>query len=169
MTRRISAAGICLFAAALAPLLLFSPNHHSAADQAGSNSQKSAGPDLEPGLLEPVEDDMHEFMEYEFEPTFKRLKPAIAADQVEQPNWKTLKAESLILAEGGNLLMLRAPKENKDQWVEHSRKLRLYGGQLYRTAKAKDFKAAREHYSQMVKTCNACHTDFAQGEHQLAE
>jgi hypothetical protein len=148
--------------------MLFSPNHPSAADQAGSNARKSAGPDLEPGLLEPVEDDMHEFMEYQFEPTFKRLKPAMAADQADKPNWKTLKAESLILAEGGNLLMLRAPKDNRDQWVKYSQELRLHGGQLYRSAKAKDFKAAHEHYGLMLKTCNACHTDFAHGEHQLA-
>jgi hypothetical protein len=169
MTRRISAAGVCGLTAGLISLAMFSPTQPSAADKTGSNSEKPAGQDLEPGLLESVEPDMHEFMEYEFEPTFKRLKPAIAPDQAGQPNWKTLKAESLILAEGGNLLLLRAPKENTEKWQQHSKDLRLHGGRMYRTAKARDFKAARENYVLMVKTCNACHTDFAHGEHQLAE
>lgn len=115
----------------------------------------------------PVEADMHEFMEYLFQPTYKRLVTQMAAAPENNQGWKAIKADSLILAEGGNLLLFHAPKEEQADWIKHSVQVRDLGGQLYRAAKAKDFPAARQHYEAMVKSCNACHTQFAGGEHQL--
>ena len=116
---------------------------------------------------EPVESDMHEFMEYVFQPTFKRLKPALAAAPADNQGWKAIKADSLILAEGGNLLLIRQPKDDTADWVRHSVQVRDFGGQLYRAAKAKDYTAARKHYEAMVQNCNACHQQFAGGKHLL--
>ncbi len=115
----------------------------------------------------PVEPDMHEFMEYVFQPTFKRLKPVMATEPVNNQDWKTIKADSLILAEGGNLLLIRQPEADSAAWVNHSIQVRDFGGQLYRAAKAKDFKAARKSYESMIMNCNACHKQFAGGEHIL--
>ncbi|MFV0444166.1 MAG: hypothetical protein ACK5Q5_11410 [Planctomycetaceae bacterium] len=115
----------------------------------------------------PVEPDMHEFMEYVFQPTFKRLKPAMAAAPADNAGWKGIKADSLVLAESGNLLLDRQPEEEGADWVRHSASVRDLGGQLYRAAKAKDFATAKSHYEQMVKSCNACHEQFAGGEHIL--
>ncbi|HAH43371.1 MAG TPA: hypothetical protein DCM07_00690, partial [Planctomycetaceae bacterium] len=116
---------------------------------------------------EPVEPDMHEFMEYVFQPTYKRLKQAMASEPADRNAWKSIKADSLILAEGGNLLLLHKPEENRKAWDAHSIEVRKAGGQLYQAAKAKDFKAAQMHYQSMLKNCNACHQQFADGEHQL--
>lgn len=115
----------------------------------------------------PVEPDMHEFMEYVFQPTFKRLQPAMAAVPADNQGWKAIKAESLILAESGNLLLIRKPEEDVADWVKHSVQVRDFGGQLYRAAKAKDYPTARKHYEAMVRNCNACHEQFAGGEHIL--
>lgn len=117
---------------------------------------------------EPVETDMHEFMEYVFQPTFKRLKPVMASAPADNQAWKSIKADSLILAEAGNLLLIRQPKDDAADWVQHSTQVREFGGQLYRAAKAKDYTDARKHYVSMVKNCNACHQQFAGGEHILA-
>ena len=116
----------------------------------------------------PVEPDMHEFMEYVFQPSFKRLKPAMAAAPTDNAGWKTIKAESLTLAESGNLLLLRPSEEDATDWVKHSLLVRDFGGQLYRSAKAKDYPTARKHYETMLQHCNACHHQFAGGEHILA-
>ncbi|QDT26342.1 cytochrome c [Gimesia panareensis] len=115
----------------------------------------------------PVEPDMHEFMEYVFQPTYKRLKQAIAAEPDNRKVWKAIKSDALILAEGGNLLLLHDPQNDRSSWNEYSQDVRKEGGLLYKAAKSKDFKTARKHYVAMLKNCNACHQKFADGEHQL--
>ncbi len=115
----------------------------------------------------PVEPDMHEFMEYVFQPTFKQLKPAMAAEPENNQGWKTIKAGSLILAEGGNLLLIRQPEKNAADWTKHSTEVRDFGGKFYRAAQAKDFEKASQNYKSMVQSCNACHHQFAGGEHIL--
>ncbi len=128
--------------------------------------QAAAGP-ATPGAEAPVESDMHEFMEYMFQPTFNRLKPAMSAAPADRQAWKAIKADSLILAEAGNLLLSRQPGEDAADWVKHSVAVRDSGGALYKAAKARDFAAARPHYEAMVANCNACHRQFANGEHLL--
>jgi hypothetical protein len=117
----------------------------------------------------PVEDDMHEFMEYVFEPTYLRLKASMKDEPKDNNAWKAIKSDSLILAEGGNLLLIRLPddKEKAEVWREHSVSVRDFGGQLYRTAKKKDYEASVNHYLSMINRCNSCHDAFADGEHQL--
>ena len=122
-----------------------------------------------PTKLKPVEPDMHEFMEYVFQPTFRRLHAAMSAIPENNNGWKAIKADALILAEGGNLLLMRSPddKEQAATWNGHSVTVRDFGGQLYQAAKKKDFVGARKRYVAMVQSCNACHIDFAGGKHQL--
>lgn len=134
-------------------------NSSSSVQAEPANGKKDAG--------EPVEPDMHEFMEYVFQPTYKRLKQAMAAEPADRSAWKTIKADSLILAEGGNLLLLHDPEKKRKEWDAHSIEVRKAGGLLYKSAKAKDFKAAQLHYQSMLKNCNACHQQFAGGKHQL--
>jgi hypothetical protein len=130
----------------------------------------AAGADLPAtnhGKPEPVEKDMHEFMEYVFEPTYQRLKQSMAADSADNNRWKAIKSDALILAEGGNLLLVRTPAEDSKAWNEHSAAVRELGGKLYAAAKNKDVKAARSNYEALLVNCNRCHTQFAKGEHQL--
>jgi hypothetical protein len=116
----------------------------------------------------PVEPSMHEFMEYEFQPTYLRLKAQMAAQPADNQAWKAIKSDSLILAEGGNLLLSRLPEKDAQAWQELSVQVRSLGGELYKAAKKKDYKSAHEHYQAMLVKCNACHQQFAKGEHQLA-
>jgi hypothetical protein len=125
-----------------------------------------SAPPANPPKPTPVEKDMHEFMEYVFEPTYQRLKQSIARE----PNaagWKAIKSDALILAEGANLLLIRTPAEDGKAWDENSASVRDLGGKLYASAKKKDFKAARRDYETLLVNCNQCHTKFAKGEHQL--
>lgn len=128
----------------------------------------AAGADAAPATPEPVEKSMHEFMEYVFEPGYKRLKPLLAAEPKENAAWKGIKGDALTLAEAGNLLLLRTPKEDGAVWTETSAAVRKLGGELYQAAKKKDYKQARSQYEAMLIQCNACHDKYAKGEHQLA-
>ncbi|HEV7282227.1 MAG TPA: hypothetical protein VGN57_18635 [Pirellulaceae bacterium] len=127
----------------------------------------AAEPAAEAAQPEPVEADMHEFMEYQFQPVYLRLKQSLAKAPADRAGWKGVKSDSLILAEGGNLLLLRKPDADAADWDRYSVETRQHGGDLYRAAKASDYPAARKHYEAMLVSCNACHTQFADGKHQL--
>ncbi|MBX3442728.1 MAG: cytochrome c [Planctomyces sp.] len=128
---------------------------------------RAADPPATTGEAAPVESDMHEFMEYVFEPTYLRLKPKLAAETADNAAFKAIKSDSLILAEAGNLLLIRQPDEDQADWAKHSIGVRDAGGELYRAAKAKNFPASKQHFAAMIQHCNACHDQFAGGEHQL--
>lgn len=122
---------------------------------------------------EAVEADMHEFMEYVFEPGYKRLKAAMAAAPKDNSGWKAIKGDGLALAESANLLLFHRPESDKwtkqddIDWDGHASAVRDAGGRLYLAAKKKDFPAASTHYRTMLQKCNACHDQYAGGEHQL--
>ncbi len=114
-----------------------------------------------------VESDMHEFMEYYFQPTYKRLKAAMAEAPADRAGWKAVKADSLILAESGNLLVARAPDGDNGNWNKHSVQVRQFGGKLYAAAKKQDFETANASYRLMIEHCNACHKEYENGKHIL--
>jgi hypothetical protein len=115
----------------------------------------------------PVEDDMHEFMEYVFQPPYKRLKASIAVAEKDNATWKSIKSDALILAESGNLLLGRGPDGDEADWNKHSIASRDFGGQLYRAAKAKDTEKTMQTYKLMLESCNACHKQFSGGDPEL--
>jgi cytochrome c556 len=129
---------------------------------ARANAAKPAG-----ASPHPVDDDMHHFMEYVFEPNYKRLKAGMAETTKDKKTWKAIKGDSLTLAECANLLLMRVPDENVGEWRKRSVAVRAHGGELYQAAKKSDDAAARKAYFAMLNNCNACHKQFADGKHQL--
>ena len=112
-------------------------------------------------------DNMHHFMEYVFEPAYKRLKTSLADAPADRAAWKAVKGDSLTLAEGCNLLLLRAPDEAGDKWRSLAGATRTRAAQLYNAARESDYETARGSYVGMLKACNTCHKQFADGKHQL--
>jgi len=122
----------------------------------------------DPAVVKPVDSDMHHFMEYGYEPAYLRLKEVLAKNLADRAAWKPVKGDALTLAELTNLLVARAPdaKAAKD-WTKHSLAVRAEGENLYQAARKQDLIAARKAWTAMVQNCNACHQQFADGEHQL--
>jgi len=116
--------------------------------------------------IQPVDDDMHHFMEYVFEPNYKRLKAAMGSKPADKQTWAAIKEGSLTLSECANLLMMREP-ENGYMWKSISMQVRGYGSELYQAARKSDYDAAGKAYVSMLQQCNACHKKFADGKHQL--
>ena len=110
---------------------------------------------------------MHEFMEYVFQPTYRRLKASMASAPEDNQGWKAIKSDSLILAESCNLLFVRTPDEDGADWDRHATASRNHGAALYRAARAKDFDKATTSYTAMLNNCNACHRQFEDGRHIL--
>jgi len=115
----------------------------------------------------PVDATMHDFMEGLFQGPYRRLKVAIAAEPADRQGWKAIRSESLVLAEGGNLLLVRKPEKDAAKWVEFSLAVRESGAQVYKAAKQKDFAGSRKAYESMLTHCNACHKQFNEGKNQL--
>ena len=116
---------------------------------------------------QPVDDSMHHFMEYVFEPNYKRLKASLASEPKDKQAWKGIKGDALTLAEATNLLMVRGPKQNGYAWAPLSVAVRTHGSELYQAARKSDYAAARKAYTTMLTNCNACHKQYADGKHQL--
>jgi len=115
----------------------------------------------------PVEEDMHEFMEYVFQPPYKRLKAALASEPADKNAWKPIKSDSLILAESANLLLSRVPADDGQDWIAHAIAVRSAGSDLYQAAKKRDYAATRSSFGSMLTKCNACHEQFEDGKHIL--
>ena len=116
--------------------------------------------------IQPVDDDMHHFMEYIFEPNYKRLKAAMGSKPADKQTWAAIKEGSLTLSECANLLMTRAPEDGY-VWKNMSSGVRGYGSKLYQAARKSNYAEAKKAYIGMLQQCNACHKKFADGKHQL--
>ncbi len=130
--------------------------------QTEAPQQNASGPSLQP-----IEEDIHEYMEYVHQPTYRSLKKAMNVKPAGDDGWLAIKSGALILSESGNLLMLRGPEDNRDEWLTHAADVRDTGAQMYRAAHDKKFDQVERHYRQMINQCNSCHQQFAGGEHQL--
>lgn len=137
------------------------------ADRGSQGSTAAAKARAIADQAEVVEDDMHEFMEYVFQPTYRRLKATMAEEPADNKGWKAVKSDALILAESCNLLFARTPEEDGKDWNRHAAASRDAGAKLYQAARGKDFDAAGESWKLMLNSCNACHRQFEDGRHIL--
>ncbi len=110
---------------------------------------------------------MHDFMEGMFQAPYRRLKTAMAAEPKDAASWKAVRSDALILAEGGNLLLMRLPEKGADLWTKHSTDSRDAGSDMVKAAKAKDFANTKKAFEAMLGHCNACHKKFEDGKHIL--
>lgn len=117
--------------------------------------------------LKPVDVNMHDFMEGMFQAPYRRLKVAMEVEPTDAAGWKALRSDALILAEGSNLLLIRKPEKDVDDWLKYSNASRDAGAEIIKAAKQKNFEASKEAYVRMLDHCNACHKQFENGKHIL--
>jgi len=159
--------GYVLTALSTLLLLSFVLDNRSAEVDAADDPKPEKAPQADSTEIEPVESDMHEFMEYLCEEPYKRMREQLAAEPTDKKVWKGIKSDGLILAEAGNLLVDRGPADHKEAWQKQAVSMREAGRELYATAKTREFKPTREKWEALIVRCNACHKEFADGKHQL--
>jgi hypothetical protein len=76
--------------------------------------------------------------------------------------WGFARGQALLVAETGNLLLLRPPRTatGQEAWQTHSADLRETATALARAAAAKDYPKARAALAGVANVCNRCHQAF---------
>jgi hypothetical protein len=75
--------------------------------------------------------------------------------------WKFGRGQALLIAETGNLLLLRPPKnQGRDTWKMRATELRDSATALARTMAQQDFEGSRTALTQLANVCNRCHQGF---------
>jgi hypothetical protein len=74
-----------------------------------------------------------------------------------EKEWTALESSALTLAESGNLLMMRIPRNDNSIWLKESKALVEAGSEAYRAAKAKNLDALQEAGNKIYETCENCH------------
>lgn len=148
MSRRRLSIGVAVLGAGC----LFVPVAHS---QSGANR----------GRFSPRLDavaDTRLLMEGIADPNIRGLGKHLAEKPKEAEAWGFIRGQSLLIAEMGNLLMLRPPRsaDSEDSWMTHSTELREAGSALARAAAAKDYAKSRTGLANLANACNRCHQTF---------
>jgi hypothetical protein len=112
--------------------------------------------------LEPVAETkllMEGLMQSNFRGLERNLKQRPADDTA----WVYARGQALLMAETGNLLLLRPPKSGgQDAWQELSIDLREKATRLARLAATKDLDGSRIALADLAVSCNRCHQTFGQ-------
>ena len=78
-------------------------------------------------------------------------------------DWQTLQMQALMLAETGNLLMVKGRARNQGQWMKDARLLVEAGAAAVKATRAKDMQAVLALNDQIVSSCITCHKQFRSG------
>jgi hypothetical protein len=76
--------------------------------------------------------------------------------------WTFIRGQALLIAETGNLLLLRPPRDRQAQteWNYRSVDLRVAATTVARAAAAQDYAGARSALADLANSCNRCHQVF---------
>lgn len=92
---------------------------------------------------------------------FRGLERILTDRPADTQAWVFGRGQALLLAETGNLLMIRPPKnQGQPLWFERATELRKQATQLALTLAKRDYAASRAGLQQVAATCNRCHQTF---------
>jgi hypothetical protein len=75
--------------------------------------------------------------------------------------WMFARGQALLIAETGNLLMLRPPRnDGRDMWMRRATQLRESASNLARRLANRDLERSRTALADVVIRCNNCHQSF---------
>jgi hypothetical protein len=75
--------------------------------------------------------------------------------------WMFARGQALLIAETGNLLLLRPPRnEGRDTWMRRAMDMRQSAGDLARRLGNRDLASSRTALSELTNKCNICHQTF---------
>jgi cytochrome c556 len=126
-----------------------------------AHSQPQPQPAKKAVKLEPVAETKL-LMEGLADPNTKALGKLLANKPKDAEGWAFARGQALLLAEAGNLLLMRPPRAAAGEaaWQTHSADLREQATNLARAAAAKDYLQARTALAGVGNACNRCHQTF---------
>jgi hypothetical protein len=94
-------------------------------------------------------------------PNYRGLAERLEKKPANVEAWTVVRGQALLIAESGNLLMLRPPKnQGQDAWMRHAIDLRETGTELARQAANRDYDKTRAALGDLTNMCNRCHQTF---------
>jgi cytochrome c553 len=78
-------------------------------------------------------------------------------------DWETLQMQALMLAESGNLLMMKDRAKNQGEWMKDARALVDAGLAAAKATRARDMQAVLALNEPIVNSCVTCHRKFRSG------
>jgi hypothetical protein len=148
MLRRLATGRLLLLAAAAALLV-------AALGAAQVPPLRAPGPRLEPVAETKL------LMEGLAQPNFEGLGKLLRAQPNDPQAWVYARGQALLLAETGNLLMLRPPRNaGQSVWLERAADLRGAASRLARSLAARDYERSRAGLGEVATNCNRCHQTF---------
>jgi hypothetical protein len=110
--------------------------------------------------LEPVAETKL-LMEGMAHPNFQSLEKTLKSDDIDKESWTFARGQALLIAETGNLLMLRPPNNTgQDSWMKDAMELRISATELAKVVSAKDRVRSRTSLVILSNSCNSCHQTF---------
>jgi hypothetical protein len=89
------------------------------------------------------------------------LEKNLRQPPADQETWAFIRGQALLIAETGNLLMLRPPKSGgQDFWYDSAAQLREKATAIGRFAANRDAERCRRGLVDLANTCNRCHKTF---------
>jgi hypothetical protein len=130
-----------------------------ASPQVPVKGQPKAPPKVQP-KLEPVAE-TRLLMEGLAHANFRGIERLLQQKPADAQTWTFARGQALLIAETGNLLMLRPPKsQGQPVWFERATELRASAQQLAKAAGAQDYEQSRAGLISLAATCNRCHQAF---------
>lgn len=94
-------------------------------------------------------------------PNFRGLEAMLRKEPADSDAWIFVRGQALLIAENGNLLLLRPPRrDGRSVWMDRAVELRDAATRLARDAAGRDFAASRKDLTAVASVCNRCHQTF---------
>jgi hypothetical protein len=95
-------------------------------------------------------------------PNFRGLEKILRQKPKDSEAWTFARGQALLIAETGNLLLLRPPRTVKAQpaWFTLATDLRSTARDLAKSAAERNFEGSRAGFVRVANACNRCHQSF---------
>jgi hypothetical protein len=94
-------------------------------------------------------------------PNYRGLETQLQKKPADAEGWTFVRGQALLVAESGNLLMLRPPKnQGQDAWMRLAADLRDRATDVARQAANRNYEKAVNSVGDLTAACNRCHQTF---------
>jgi hypothetical protein len=92
---------------------------------------------------------------------YRGLERILRDRPTEQEAWTFARGQALLIAETGNLLLLRPPRnKGQERWMDRAAELREAATALARAAARRDHERSVNAFRDLAQACNRCHQEF---------
>lgn len=93
---------------------------------------------------------------------YRSLQKLLKAKPADNDTWVFARGQAILIAETGNLLLLRPPRDSRarDTWMKLGMDLRDKAKALAVAAGARDYARSKQALANLTDSCNRCHATF---------